>query len=217
MSRTLGIVGTRGGVGTTTVALHLAHAWERDGKEVVLSAGGLQAADLALLKPHLSFLGDQARLELATHGSAPLTGAEVNILDLPAGCPPEFDLDALVIVAQPRPTSLAAVWEIAAQWQGQCPLFLLVGGSPWPSEGKAVARRLVAACAANHSLGLTVLPSWDRSFLLSRAVVSGRTAFDIAPFLPVAKVVDRTAQILMETDTESSQVDLNSIRSERAA
>lgn len=217
MSALIGIAPTRGGVGATTVAIHLTHALARKGHGVSLAAGGRQAVDLALLEPRLSFLDDDVRLELNPEGSAPVPGAEYGVVDLPVGATPDYDLTALVIVAQPRPTSLAAVYEVAREWHGRCPLYVLVNGAPWPASGSVVSRNLVAACAANEAIGLTVLPCLDRSFLLSRCVVSGRTAFDLAPYMPMAKTVEKLATLLAEMPEEPQRIDLLGIRSERAA
>jgi MinD-like ATPase involved in chromosome partitioning or flagellar assembly len=222
MSKLIGILPSRGGVGATTVALHLTHALQRTGAKVTLAAGGHQAQDLDLLRPGLSFLDDDVRLELTpTMGIdqvIALADGDIVFADLPVGyVPGESAYSALVVVVQARPTSLSAAWESLAVWEGNCPLYLLVNGSPWPMEGQMVARRLVTACAANGSVQVEALPSLDQSLLLSRSVVSGKTAFDLAPYMPVAKTVKRLAAILTEDVGETKQVDLGELRSERAA
>ncbi|MES1147191.1 MAG: hypothetical protein ABUL49_00400, partial [bacterium] len=92
MAKVIGVLPTAGGVGATTLCIHLAQAWALAGKKVAIVATGREAEDLTLLAGHTAmFQGEEPSAILSADTSGELSSlikeawTDVVIVDLPVG------------------------------------------------------------------------------------------------------------------------------------
>jgi hypothetical protein len=213
MAARVGFLGSKGGVGTTTVAVHFADAWARAGMKPCLRAEGSDQTALQMASGTCRlFRGDDPSVSLTED-------RDFQVLDLGVG-PCRTELDALVVVTNCLPESLARAHAAVLAAPEGLACHLLVNASVRGADGPAVlaeAERLCARFGSRQASPLGVVP-------LSRSVgrwcQHGQTAFECSPWAPVCSALRAMASDLHESlgrDQKTPEVDLHEVRTGRAA
>ena len=222
MAKRIGFLGTKGGVGTTTVAVHFAEAWASRGAPVVLVTDDARGHGLRLL---VEARDTPLATEYVIHPAEGLSAAveaaghEQVVVDLGTS-PATFDLDLVVLVSNGLPESLAHAHGLAKSLPEGILVALLINAPVAGCDATAVLRRLVGTCAAFGSHRVVPLGVVPHSRAVSKWATRSKTAQELGAWLPAAKVIAKLTDELIALSCEAVEaptVDLHGLVADRAA